>query len=478
MKIAIVNPPWVSDGATTGVRSGSRWPHIRSNFFKTFPFPFQLAYASAVLKRRGHEVLFRDCIADGTPAERLIVLLRDFSPDIVFHEATSPTLASDRSFMESVKADIGCTVVCGGQLATSFPERILDIADYAIAGECEEALARLTGAISEHAPVDAIAGLAFRRNGTVTKNPPELIADVDSLPWPDRSCAPIARYQETFTIHHPDATMISSRGCPFRCTFCLESFVFNHKANYRARRVRDVVDEMAYLRDTFGVREIYFDDTSFTTDRTRVREICQELIDRRTGFFWSCMGDARIDRETLAMMKRAGCCGMKIGVETINPKTLKAIDKPVTSADVAACVENCRALGIFIHGTFIIGLPEETAETIDRTIEFAFRSPFDWMQFSPAIPYPGTPFFAQAQRSGWLISENWEGASKRLNVNLNYPGLPAEVIEAKLRTAQRLLNRRVFARPRIALKYFRLAWYLKDWSVITMVFKRLCSLFS
>ena len=355
---------------------------------------------------------------------------------------------------------------------------MLDIADYAIAGECEETLARFCGELSARRSVDNIPGLALVKNGALIKNPPELIADIDSLPWPDRSCAPIARYQETFTMHHPDATMISSRGCPFRCTFCLESFVFNHKANYRVRKVADVVDEMEHLCGTYGVKEIYFDDTSFTANKSRVREICQEIIDRRLRIHWSCMADARIDAETLAMMKRAGCSGMKIGVETINPKTLEVIDKPVTTADVAVCVENCRRLGIFIHGTFIIGLPEETAETIDRTIEFAFKSRFDWMQFSPAIPYPGTPFYEQAKKNGWLMSDDWEEAAKRRNVNISYPALPAGVIEEKLRTAQRLLNRRAFTSPRIALKYLRLAWYVKDWSIIPMIFKRLLSVFS
>jgi radical SAM superfamily enzyme YgiQ (UPF0313 family) len=169
---------------------------------------------------------------------------------------------------------------------------------------------------------------------------------------------------------------------------------------------------------------------------------------------------------------------MKIGVETVNPKSMEAIEKPVTSTDVTACVENCRRLGIFIHGTFIIGLPEETAETIDRTIEFAFKSPFDWMQFSPAIPYPGTPFFEQAKRNGWLVSDKWDDAAKHCNVNISYPHLPARVIEQKLCTAQKRLNGRAFFRPKIALKYLRLAFYLKDLSIITMAMKRLFSVFS
>ncbi len=477
MRVAIINPLWIRDGNSTGIRSGSRWPHLRTDFFKTFPFPFQLAYASSTLRKAGHDVRVCDCIAEGIDDARLFGMLADFEPQIVFHETTTPTHARDKQWVRSIKERFGCIVVSGGQLATSFPESVLDVADFAIAGESEIALRTLVQALSENADYRAVPGLAFREGERVRRNPPELIADLDALPWPDRTFAPLKRYQETFSLHHPDATMISSRGCPFRCTFCLESYVFNHKANYRTRNVKDVVDEMAYLHSAFGVREIYFDDTSFTTNRNRVAQMCQEIIDRNLKIHWSCMGDARIDRESLALMRRSGCTGMKIGVETTNPKSLDAVHKPIATEHVVRCVENCRQLGIFIHGTFIIGLPEETEESVDATIAFAFRTPFDWMQFSPAIPYPGTPFYQTARENGWLVSDDWETATRRQNVNVSYPNLSAAVIAAKLGTCQRLLNRRVFSRPRLALKYLRLALYLKDVSILRMIVQRFVSVF-
>jgi radical SAM superfamily enzyme YgiQ (UPF0313 family) len=479
MRVAILNPLWLQDSTRFGIRSGSRWPHVRSNFFRLYPFPFQLAYASSLLRKHNHDVLFLDCIARGMDDSELLKQLSDFEPELVFHETTSPTFDRDCAVIAKIRAQHpSALIVSAGQLATTFPRKILDHSDIAIAGECELVLKELCQRIEQGREWKDIGGISYLSQGVVQSNPPALISNLDALPWPDRSGAPIKRYQENFCSYYPNASMLSSRGCPHQCSFCLESYVFNHCPNYRKRAIDDVIDEMSYLKQNYGVREIYFDDTSFTVSHERVRDMCQRILDRNLKIHWSCMADARIDFETLKLMKAAGCTGLKIGVETTNPDALDAIGKPVNNQHVQSCVQSCNKVGLFLHGTFIIGLPSETPASVDKTISFAFDSGFDWMQFSPAIPYPGTPFYEQTREKGWLLDEDWHQQGVSDNVNLSYPQLDASVIRDRLTLVRKRLGRRAFTRPRLIAKYLRLFCYLKEPHALGAVFRRLVSLFS
>jgi radical SAM superfamily enzyme YgiQ (UPF0313 family) len=477
MRIAIVNPVWIHGPGMTAIRSGSRWPHVRRNFFNIYPFPFQLAYASSLLKREGHEVYAKDCIATNTLNEQLLSELTAFKPDIVFFETTNPTFKYDVEFIAKVRENISCRIFAGGQLATSFPEKILAFTDGAIAGECEYVLKAICDRIDKNFPLDGIPGLSIILNNKLITTPPELIANIDDLPWPDRNIGPARVYQDNFCAHFPSAQMITSRGCPHRCSFCMESYVFNHKANFRRRKISDVVDEMEMLKRTYGVKEIYFDDTSFTVDRPRVHELCGEIINRKLKIKWSCMADTKVDFDTLKVMKASGCRAIKVGVETVNPETLQAILKPVETEHADTCVDNCKKLGIFIHGTFILGLPGETETTLDQTIKFAFTKGFDWMQFSPAIPYSGTPFYEEAKKKGWLVKEEWDDECLKTNVNLSYPQLPKTVIEKKLVEVRQRLSKRILLRPQLAFKYIKLLIHLRDISLIKVVIRRILSVF-
>ncbi len=477
MKIALLNPQWQYGEYVKGIRSGSRWPHTRKLFFNIYPFPFPLAYASSLLKKEGHEVLLKDCIAEDIHNERLLEILDNFRPDAIFFETMSPTYKYDKDLIDLIRQKTDTIIITGGQLSTSFPEKILQHADFAIAGECEMALKVMADNCFKKEACSKIPGVSFIKENKLHRTPPELITELDTLPWPDRDFGEIKKYQENFASVFPNASMLSSRGCPHKCSFCLESYVFNHKPNFRKRNVKDVVDEMEFLKIEYGIKEIYFDDTSFTVNRPRVHEICKEIIGRSLKIKWSCMADSKVDYETLKLMKESGCTGIKIGVESINEPTLKSINKPMNSNHAVACAENCQKLGIFIHGTFIIGLPDETPETIDETINFAFNNKFNWMQFSPAIPYPGTPFFNKAKENGWLINDSWDNEKISENVNLEYPGLSSDLIRNKLNKARKKLNKRVFSNFSLIKKYLKLAIYLKDKHSLKIILRRFISIF-
>ena len=228
-------------------------------------------------------------------------------------------------------------------------------------------------------------------------------------------------------LKYPYVSHYSGRGCPAQCTFCLwPQTVGGH--NYRARSADGVAREMAHAKALFPqVKEFFFDDDTFTAYAPRVREIAQKI--GKLGMTWSCNARANVNYETLKTMRDNGLRLLLVGYESGNQQILDNIKKGVRVEQAQEFTRNCKKLGITIHGTFILGLPGETQETIKQTIEFAKEvDPFS-MQVSLAAPYPGTELYRQAKENGWL-----KGESDLVNVNgqqlvaLEYEGLSREDI--------------------------------------------------
>jgi len=281
--------------------------------------------------------------------------------------------------------------------------------------------------VAEERPFGQIKGLSWRSPaGTIVHNEPrEPLADMDQLPWVTPVYKRDLKVENYFSgyLKHPYVSFYTGRGCKSRCTFCLwPQTIGGHR--YRVRSVEDVVAEMKWAKAAFPqVREFFFDDDTLTDNLPRVEALAVEL--GKLGVTWSCNAKANVPRKTLEVMKDNGLRLLLVGYESGNQQILFNIKKGMRVEFARRFTRDCHELGILIHGTFILGLPGETRETIRETLEFAKEINPHTIQVSLAAPYPGTFLYRQAKENGWLYHEESELLTQHGTqiAALNYPHL-------------------------------------------------------
>jgi hopanoid biosynthesis associated radical SAM protein HpnJ len=264
--------------------------------------------------------------------------------------------------------------------------------------------------VAEDLPWSSIAGLSYRnREGVIVHNPDRpILENMDSLPFVTPVYKRDLKIENYFSgyLKHPYMSLYTGRGCKSRCTFCLwPQTVGGHR--YRTRSVGHVIEEIAWAKQAFPqVKEFFFDDDTFTDNLPRAEAIAKEL--GKLGVTWSCNAKANVPRESLKVLRDNGLRLFLVGYESGNQKILHNIKKGMRIEVAEKFTKDCHDLGIVIHGTFILGLPGETKETIEETIRFATKINPHTIQVSLAAPYPGTFLHRQALDNGWLDDANAE----------------------------------------------------------------------
>jgi hopanoid biosynthesis associated radical SAM protein HpnJ len=418
-KTLFVNPPsWQGFDGGAGARYQAR-REIRS-----FWFPTWLAQPAALVE--GSRLV--DAPAHDQSIDDVLRIARDY--ELVVIHTSAPTLRGDAKLAEALKSqkpDVQVGFV--GAQAAVMPEETL-AASEAIDFVGRKEFDYTCRDVASGLPLEKVDGLSFRRDGKIVHNSERtLIQSFDDLP------SVMDVYSRDLTIEryfigylkHPYISHYTGRGCPAQCTFCLwPQTVGGHK--YRARSPEGVAREMAHARNLFPqVKEFFFDDDTFTAYQPRAREIAKRLGE--LGLNWSCNARANVNRETLQTMRDNGLRLLLVGYESGNQRILDNIKKGIRIEEAREFTKNCRELGITIHGTFILGLPGETPETIRETLEFAKQLDVFSIQVSLAAPYPGTELYRQAKENGWLrgdtglIGEHGEQLAA-----LEYEGLSREEI--------------------------------------------------
>ena len=279
-------------------------------------------------------------------------------------------------------------------------------------------------------PLEEILGISYRKNGAVVHNPDRpQIQDLDALPHVTdiyyRDLDP-RRYTVPFLLH-PYVSLYSTRGCPAQCTFCLWPQTTSGHA-WRKRSTDDVAREMAKAKEYWPwVKEFFFDDDTFNIQKARTVELCAKL--KPLNLTWSCTSRVTTDYETLKAMKEAGCRLLIVGYESGDQQILKNIKKGATIERARQFTKDCHKLGLVVHGDFILGLPGETRETINNTINFAKELDVETIQVSVAHAYPGTELYEYAMKNGFMVADTKmvdEGGHQMAQIQ--YPGLPADEI--------------------------------------------------
>jgi anaerobic magnesium-protoporphyrin IX monomethyl ester cyclase len=284
-------------------------------------------------------------------------------------------------------------LIAGGPLPTSDPEAFLDDFDIVVMGEGEQTAAELLVAYESRRDLRAVKGIAFKENGQVILTAKrELEKDLNRIAFPARDLFPNEMYKESWKrrFGYSATTVITTRGCPFKCEFCSNS-VFG--VSYRERSPQNVLDEVEEAL-SLGYDRIHFADDVFTLNRNRLLRLCDEIRSRGHDFPWECLGRVdSIDADAAKAMKRAGCSRIFFGIESGDDSILKLMKKGITADKAKSAVEAARLAGIKAGAFFILCYPGETDETVLKTIKFATTLPVDYLSFTIPYPLAGTALY-------------------------------------------------------------------------------------
>jgi hopanoid biosynthesis associated radical SAM protein HpnJ len=376
--------------------AGSRYQAKRE--IKSFWYPTWLAQPAALVP--GSRLV--DAPAAGLSVEATLEIALPY--DLVIIHTSTPSFPTDALFAQELKKRKGSIMIgmIGAKVAVDSQGSLA--ATPALDFVCREEFDFTCKEIAEGRPLAEIRGVSYRApDGSIKHNEPRpTLENMDSLPFVTPIFKRDLKIDDYFLgyLKHPYVSFYTGRGCRSRCTFCLwPQTVGGH--NYRTRSVENVLEEVKWIRDNMPeVKEIMFDDDTLTDFRPRVEEIARGL--GRLGVTWSCNAKANVPYATLKIMRENGLRLLLVGYESGDDRILLNIKKGLLTATARRFSEDCRKLGIKVHGTFILGLPGETRETIEKTIQYAKEINPHTIQVSLAAPYPGTELYRQAVENGWL----------------------------------------------------------------------------
>lgn len=381
-----------------------------------------LAYLASVAEQDGQHVKILDTIVEGYSSrfhengltriglewDAIKKEVEKFNPDLV--GISCPFTLMDKEMrtvaflVKSVKPSV--PVVVGGAHPSSMPEHVIrdPNVDFVVAGEGEKTFLELINKIVEGASFLDLKGLWLKVDGKIRRNERrELIMDLDLIPFPAWHLLPIEKYLQVGQAHGSHKrkrymSMITSRGCPGRCVFCSIHSVWGYE--WRARTPENVVDEIEKLVTEYRIREIHFEDDNLTLSKRRMAKICDLIIQRGLDISWTTPNGVAVntlDLDLLEKMRKSGCYQLSFGIESGDPDVMREIiNKPISLDRIRKVVSWSKSLGIWTHGFFVIGLPGESAQSIQKTISFAKETDLDSANFFIATPYPGTPLFSIA----------------------------------------------------------------------------------
>lgn len=428
MNILVVNPPYVSRFSRS-----QRSPAVTKG--GTFYYPVWLAYATGVLEQEGFTVKLIDAVAQKMDLEHTLAMGRIFNPELVVVDTSTPSIYNDVRTAAALKDALPESwVTLVGTHPSALPAETLglcDKVDSVARGEYEYTLRDLAYALEKRDSLESILGLSFRVGERIVHNPPRpLIEDLDALPFVSQVYEKHLNVRDYYfaASNYPMAMIMTGRGCPYRCFFCVYPQTL-HGRKYRFRSPENVVTEFEYIRHNLPeVKEVAIEDDTFTANRERCREICSLIIARKLGITWYANARADLDLATMKIMKQAGCRLLVAGFESGNQTVLNRMHKGLKLESSRQFMRDAREVGLLVHGCFMVGNPGESMETMRQTLKFAEELNCDSAQFYPVFVYPGTEAFHWAQNEGYLLTSDyakWLTPDGSHNCVINLPGLSA-----------------------------------------------------
>ncbi|MCX6340349.1 MAG: radical SAM protein [Candidatus Aureabacteria bacterium] len=450
-KVLLVNPPMLTEqGNYLDGYQGVR-PKLP---------PLGLAYIASMLEKHGHRVRIIEGMAQIISPEEIAQISESF--DIVgISSITFLALLSHNVAKAVKKQNKKVPVVMGGPHASVVPEDVLrdENIDYLVIGEGEATFSELVESLAGKRNAGTIKGIGYRKdNGTRINELRPTEDNLDAIPLPARHLLPMHLYRssEVRAKRHPALHMMSSRGCPYNCSFC--SNKITHRCRLRLHSPERVVEEMTVLAKDFRAKEIHFWDDCFVFDKERVYEICRLIHKNRLTIPWECEATIpQVEPDLLKEMRHAGCFGVSYGIETGYAGGFKRINKSWLSCDeIRKAIVWTRQAGLRARGYFMFGFPQETLQEMEQTIRFAKELDLDFATFSLLVPLPGTEDYERAKKEGQFDPYYWRHT---ILSEISFPREPAYVPKGLDRDQLLQIHRRAcrefYFRPKVLLKRLR-----------------------
>lgn len=428
MKIAFVNPPFLANYSR-----GQRSPGVTKA--GTLYYPYWLALATGWAQKQGFEVVLFDFIAQGLGQQEAIGKVRKFKPDLTVIETSTPSIFNDLRFARRLRRNTKSFVLLVGTHVSALPEWSLKKAegvDAAAVGEYDQTVVDLAKALDQRKNLAAVAGLVFwQKKKLIASRPRRPIENLDELPFISRVYQQFLNPRDYYfaAADYPMAMIISGRGCPYGCFYCLWPQTM-HGLRYRYRSAENILAEFKFVRKSMpAIKEIVIEDDTFTARAARVEEFCRLLIKEKNKLRWSTNARVHLSLKTMRLMKKAGCRLLIVGYESGSQRVLDGMDKKIKLEDSLEFARNARRAGLLVHGCFMVGNPGETEETMRRTFEFAVKLDPDSAQFYPLFVYPGTRAYDWAKQKGYLKTRDfrrWLDKKGGHMPVIDLPGLKAE----------------------------------------------------
>lgn len=426
-------------------------PRYRSHLITP---PLGIGYISSYLNANGFKTKIIDGLNLGLSHNQLADCCAD--ADIVGVSVLSSYLQESIDIVSLLKAR-GKTVIIGGPHVTASGMHALEEtgADYAVCGEGEKSLLEIVKKISLGSPVLSIPGV-LKAGAQMPLSKRGLIEDLDTIPFPDWRALNPQLYKKAphggLIKHFPVAPIVTSRGCPYECTFCASPQLWERTIRFRS--AENTVDEIEYLVKDFNVREIHFEDDNLTLKAEHITKICELIMRKKIKISWATPNGVRadtIDKDMIKLMRRSGCYYLAFGIESANKTILSNIKKRTRIEIIQRAITLARKEGIITQGFFIFGLPGETQKTISETIDFACESGLDRAQFLILDVLPGSELW------GTLKSQRYADIKSARSYQ-DVTWIPEGVNREILLQAQSDAFKRFFLRPRqlfSLIKYFK-----------------------
>lgn len=422
-------------------RSGAHPFLDETNVSGIYP-PLGVAYLAAAARDAGHPASVIDAYANNLTRRELLDAVARVQPDVVGLTCTTfdwPLVAELARELRRERPQLRIWI--GGPQLSLYPHECMaeQAVDLAVVGEGDEVVVELLARVDAGEDLAGVAGTIVRVGDELVRGPQrEPIADLDGLAMPALDVLPLARYR-SLDLPAPFASMVTSRGCPFRCRYCSQVYV---GGRYRSHSASRVVDEMARAQQSFGAREIVFFDETFTMERDWVLSLCEDILRRGLVVPWNVRTRVdRLDGDVLAAMAEAGCCSVHVGIETGSPRVQRLMNKNLRLDGVSRALAAARDAGLETRGYFMLGYPGETVEEMEQTIQLSLDLPLDWASYTLTLALPGTGIYEDALADGTIPHDYWrEYTLGRVSEHPGYftgAGLDQAQLEALLARAYR-----------------------------------------
>lgn len=378
-------------------------------------FPLGLGYiASYLIKYGGHEVQIYEPEAQGLTIRSIAKIIETSNPDIVGITCSTANFTRAIELSKLCRSNSKAKVILGGVHVSAIPEFVMsensDWIDCVVVSEGEVTMLELVEAYMRNSGLESIKGIVYKKQDKIFRNESRpYIEDLDTIPFPARQLIPQrlffpnmhnARYRNCSTI-------LTSRGCPFNCSFCAARIVSG--TQYRMHSAEYVLEEMQMLKKDYKVKQLLITDDTFTINHPRLEKICKGMISKRLNLKWFCFAQvSTVNREMLRLMKKAGCYSIGFGLESSNEEILKRMGKPISAAVAKKTVKIANQLGFKTQTFYIVGSPGETRAQMLDTIKFSREVDSTLAFYNMLVPFPGTKEFNFFFSSVSLKDIDWD----------------------------------------------------------------------